>query len=211
LQELSEFRHSLHEAVVKQLTGGDPITVRLMCQEFFEYVPTFKIFLSTNYKPRIVGTEEGIWRRAKLVNFNAFFDEKQKDMNLPRKLFAEREGVMNWMIEGYKEWKRIGLATPECILKDSLAYRHEQDSLNQFVETCETGEKFRCRPDALYEAYKRWAQEQGEYVLSSRKFSHAMTERGWVQKVEKVGGKAVRFWSGIRVSSETFWGMEEEE
>jgi len=110
LQELFEFRHSLHEAVVKQLTGGDPITVRLMCQEFFEYVPTFKIFLSTNYKPRIVGTDDGIWRRAKLVNFNAFFDEKQKDMNLPRKLFAEREGVVNWLIEGYKEWKRIGLA-----------------------------------------------------------------------------------------------------
>jgi phage/plasmid-associated DNA primase len=38
LQELFEVRHSLHEAVVKQLIGGDPITVRLMCQEFFEIV-----------------------------------------------------------------------------------------------------------------------------------------------------------------------------
>ncbi|MCW1002714.1 hypothetical protein OJ603_10885, partial [Streptococcus anginosus] len=52
----------LDEGLVKQLTGGDSIVARHLYGSEFEYTPTFKIFMATNHKPLIRGTDDGIWR-----------------------------------------------------------------------------------------------------------------------------------------------------
>ena len=49
------------------MTGGDNITARFLHKEFFEFDPEFKIFIATNHKPNIRGTDTGIWRRIKMI------------------------------------------------------------------------------------------------------------------------------------------------
>src|SRR5262249_41276242 len=59
----------LNESLVKELTGGEPITTRRMREDFWTFDPTHKLILSTNYKPAITGSDDGIWRRLRLVPF----------------------------------------------------------------------------------------------------------------------------------------------
>ena len=60
----------LAESIIKMLTGGDRVTVRRLYESEFEFTPTGKIWLSTNHKPVIQGTDVAIWRRLWLVPFN---------------------------------------------------------------------------------------------------------------------------------------------
>jgi hypothetical protein len=51
------------EALIKQLAGEDLITVRFLYAEFFEFKPTFTIFLAANHKPAIRRQDIVVWRR----------------------------------------------------------------------------------------------------------------------------------------------------
>src|SRR6516164_10447754 len=41
------------ESKVKQLTGGDVISARFMRQDFFDYLPTFKLVIAGNHRPSL--------------------------------------------------------------------------------------------------------------------------------------------------------------
>jgi putative DNA primase/helicase len=186
----------LSEALIKQLTGCDPITVRFLHQEFFEYVPTYKIWLSTNHKPRIVGSDHGIWRRVRLIPFNAKFEGANQDKNMAEKLMAEAPGILNWMIEGCKQWRRDGLPVPKDIEEATASYRSEQDTIAQFVEAkCEKDQTFRVSRGDLYQAYAEWAKATGEHVMSERVLVSAMVERGY----KEYRTSRERGWKGIRL------------
>jgi putative DNA primase/helicase len=58
---------SLAEVLVKQVISGDTLTARFLNREFFEFRARFKLFLAANHKPVIRGTDEGIWRRIRLI------------------------------------------------------------------------------------------------------------------------------------------------
>ena len=59
----------LDEGLLKQLTGGDRVTARKLYGNEFEFSPEFKLWMGTNHKPIIRGTDLGIWRRIMLVPF----------------------------------------------------------------------------------------------------------------------------------------------
>jgi putative DNA primase/helicase len=69
----------LNESLIKQLTSREPITARFLNQEDFEFAPTWKLWLATNHKPTIRGTDRGIWRRIKLIPFTVILEDDEKD------------------------------------------------------------------------------------------------------------------------------------
>ena len=80
------------------MTGGDTLSARFLHQEWFDFVPSHKIFLGTNHKPVIKGTDHAIWRRIKLVPFEVTIPEKERDIHLAGKLKAEFPGIMAWLL-----------------------------------------------------------------------------------------------------------------
>jgi putative DNA primase/helicase len=88
------------ESLVKQLTGDDFISARFLRQEFFEFKPECKIWLASNHKPQIRGTDHAIWRRIRLIPFTVTIPEEEKDFNLLDKLRSEKEGILSWAIDG---------------------------------------------------------------------------------------------------------------
>ncbi|GHU12348.1 hypothetical protein FACS1894161_0380 [Spirochaetia bacterium] len=96
----AEQRRRLSEPLIRQITGNDRMTARFLYGEFFSFVPTFKIFMATNHKPVIKGTDHGIWRRIKLIPFTNRIPEEKQDKNLEEKLRAEASGILNWLLEG---------------------------------------------------------------------------------------------------------------
>ena len=82
----TESGRRLAEGLVKQMTGGDRMTARFLHHEFFEFQPTFKLWLAVNHKPRITGSDHAIWRRIRLIPFTLTVPESERDPDLTEKL-----------------------------------------------------------------------------------------------------------------------------
>ncbi len=126
----------LQEGLIKELTGGEPIQVRALHSDFIEVRPIFKLTMSGNHKPEIRGTDDGIWRRVMLVPFDVQIPEGERDPDLGRKLWEERAGVLNWLIEGLCDALERGLDPPATVTEATREYREESDPIGLFLTTC---------------------------------------------------------------------------
>ena len=134
----------LDEERIKMLSGDDRIAARFMRQEFFDFTPSHHLYLQTNHKPRIVGTDYAIWRRIKLIPFIVKFEDRDevpetahpRDTGLEDKLRAELPGILAWAIEGAREWFEKGLRDPEIVRVATRDYKREEDTLRDFIESC---------------------------------------------------------------------------
>jgi putative DNA primase/helicase len=186
----------LAEGLVKQLTGGDTISARMLYSEYFEYRPQFKLWLAANHKPVIRGTDHAIWRRIRLVPFMVTIAEAERDPELPAKLRSELPGVLRWAVEGCLSWRRRGLGTPPAVHTATESYRLEMDVLAAFLdECCEVGPSLKAPATPLYEAYRRWCDRNGERAVSQRAFGEALGERAFVRVKSSCYA-----WHGLRLA-----------
>lgn len=186
----------LNEGLLKQLTGDDTVTARKLYSEEFEFKPEFKLWMATNHKPIIRGTDTGIWRRIHMIPFDVQIPEDKVDKNLTHKLKAEMTGIFKWCIDGCLMWQREGLQMPAAVLKSVREYRREMDVISAFIEDKCTLEGT-VQASTLYAAYVSWADSNNEYCMSNTKFSTELAKR-----FEKVRGKNYNFFNGISLSKE---------
>ena len=184
------------ESLLKQVTGEDPLTARLLYAEFFTFMPTFKIVLAANHKPEIRGQDLGIWRRIHLVPFDVTIPEDKVDPRLPDALAAEASGILNWSIAGFKAWQEIGLQPPAAVRAATETYKAESDPLGEFFEEYVVIKPAaRCRAGELFVAYQKWASGAGiKYTLTQKMLGQALAERGF-KNAKGHGG--VREWRGL--------------
>lgn len=176
------------ESLVKQMTGGEKLTARFMRAEFFEFKPQFKLWLGTNHKPVIKGTDYAIWRRIKLVPFTITIPPEERDKTLPEKLEAELTGILAWAVEGCQEWQKHGLEEPQEVTAATETYRSDMDILSRFMsDCCITPTQRTVKSSALYEKYKNWCKEGGEYPLPQTKFNLRLTEKGFTKEHSRIG------------------------
>lgn len=167
----------LDEGLLKQLTGGDRVTARKLYGNEFEFSPEFKLWMGTNHKPIIRGTDLGIWRRIMLVPFTVQIPDHKVDKHLKYKLRKELSGILKWAMDGCLLWQREGLEPPEAVKEATRQYKSEMDVISSFLDACcvPVGE---VQASVLYQAYRVWAQENGEYDgMSNTKFGREMMER----------------------------------
>jgi len=175
--EPSEQRR-LAEAVIKRITGDEPITARFLYGEFFDFYPKFKLWLSSNHKIEIRGTDEGIWRRIMMIPFTVRIPKREVDRDLPRKLERELPGIMHWAWRGAQQWYRDGLRPPDKVIKANAEYRNDMDAIGDFLRAnlrpCPDG---RVAAKDLYERYREWCSTTGERWLSMKVFGQRMNDR----------------------------------
>lgn len=175
------------ESLVKQLTGGDKILARFLYGSEFEYKPKFKIWMATNHLPIIRGTDDGIWRRIKIIPFNIQIPKEKVDKKLEYKLKAEYTGILNWIVQGAIMWQQEGLEDPEAVRQVIENYRTEMDPLDAFLEECcTTGQNYSIKAREMYDAYHEWAKESEEYKMSLNKFGREMSKK--LLRVKKMDG-----------------------
>ena len=185
------------EGLVKQMTGGDKVTARFLYGDEFDYFPQFKIWMATNHKPIIRGTDDGIWRRLAVIPFTVQIPENRVDRQLKNKLKREMKGILNWAVEGYQEWKRIGLKEPQVIKDQRQTYRTEMDVVELFIEECcirKNGE--REKASDLYIIYSSWAKDNHQHIMSNTKFGKEMAN-----KFQKIKSSGV-YYAGIQLKKE---------
>lgn len=191
------------EGLIKQITGGDKVTARFLYAEEFEYTPKFKIWVSTNHKPIIRGTDDGIWRRLVLIPFDVQIPEEKVDKDLKYKLLREAPAILNWMAEGAYMWMQEGLEMPDKLKAASKAYRNEMDVIEQFIEDeCKRVDDGKEKANELYELYKQWANNNGNYKMSNKDFGIKMKEKFKYKKTN-----SGMFYFGLKIPSK-YPGLE---
>jgi P4 family phage/plasmid primase-like protien len=175
--ETEEGRHWA-EAKVKRLTGSDPIKARFMRQDFFEFMPQFKLLIAGNHQPRLRTVDEAIKRRIRMLPFTVTIPEAERDKGLTDKLKAEAGGILSWCVEGCMEWQRVGMQVPTIVTAMTEEYLHTQDSVANWIEAkCSLVRDAQTPRDSLYQSYSAWADWSRERRMSNREFYAAMERK----------------------------------
>lgn len=181
------------ESRIKSLTGGDPIAARFMRADFFEFEPTFKLFVVGNHRPALRGVDEAMRRRLHFVPFTVTIPPEDRDPDLSEKLRAEWPAILRWAIDGCLEWQRDGLKPPAAIHAATEEYFEDEDAFGTWLAEC-------TEPDAnawesskrLFSSWKQWAEAAGEFVGTRRRFAHQLEERGLVEQRATGGVRGYR-------------------
>jgi putative DNA primase/helicase len=179
--ELEENRR-LAEARVKSLTGGDPIEARKLYGDWFTFQPTHKLWMFGNHKPIIVGSDEGIWRRVKVIPFTVTIPEENRRpmRELLDEFREELAGILNWALEGYRRYREAGFNIPAVMKTAGNEYRSEMDILGQFILECAVVNKgIDSNGKEVWQAYRGWCEERGEHALAGTRFYQKLRERGF--------------------------------
>ena len=200
--EMPEGRR-FNESLIKDITGGGTITARHLYGAPFEFQPSHTMWISGNYRPRITGTDEGIWRRLKVIPFNAFIPpEQRRPMAEVLDGFRdELSGILTWAVQGAMAWYDWGLPASPTIEQATMEYRGEEDVVARFVAAM-------CvlQPDAMtakhkvFEAWQQWTDEESEKSAngwSQRRFTEQLKRKG-----VELGGMGRMFYVGIGLRSD---------
>lgn len=167
----------LSEALIKRMTGGEAITAKKLYAEPFTFMPTGTIWMSTNNKPIVRGTDHGIWRRLIFIPFLAQIPENQKDIHLKDKLMREKSGILNWAVDGALMWQREGLKPPAIVQAENNEYREEMDTVGQFLsEVADFDSSYRVPFKNIAEVWDGWERIHGS-GMSKNKLSRELGNR----------------------------------
>jgi putative DNA primase/helicase len=183
----------LAEARVKSVTGQDPITCRFLYGEYFTYRPTYKIWLAMNHLPSIRGTDKGIWRRIQLIPFTQDFSGRE-DKTLSTTLHGEIDGILQWALEGLRQWWQRGLDTPEIVTSATAKYRSESDQTGRWItDVMVQMSNVSVTVAQAYQSYKAWCESNGETAMSQSKLSRVLLEKG----IDQAHPRNQRTWIGL--------------
>lgn len=193
---------ALAEEKIKQITGGDVVNARALYKEGVEFTAICKLWLSSNHKPKIRGTDEGIWRRLRVVPFVHQFVGTAKDPDFPEKLKAELPGILRWAIEGLIAWQASGLGTCAEVSQAVASYRAEMDPIGPFVEDdcildpaqSETGMR-------LYGSYKQWCADASVHPITEPDFRARLEALGLEKFKKTIASKDRAAYKGIGLRS----------
>ncbi|GEP11805.1 DNA primase family protein [Methylobacterium gnaphalii] len=179
----------LKEALVKALTGGEPMKVRHLNKGFFNFVPVFKAEMSGNDKPSIGGLDNGIWRRVKLVVWPVSLAEGERRpmAEVLAEFEEERSGILNWLIEGLDTYFREGLLEPDSVREATASYRAEMDPISEFTKACVVsaeGQFVAAR--TMYNAFYSWCEANSVRPWKETMFGRVMPQKGFVREDGRV-------------------------
>ncbi|QEU08214.1 DNA primase family protein [Paracoccus yeei] len=203
----------LQEGLIKALTGGEPMMVRALYTDMIVFQPIFKLTISGNHLPDIRGGDDGIWRRLMLVNFPVQIPEAKR---IPKKelddiLWAERAGILNWLIDGLLDYLSGGLQEPEDVMAATDSYRKDSDPIGTFLGDATEVSGYEgdfMTGRELVEAFNYWIEERGETRWGGRTVSNRLKDKAgkWrhpdSNKTFAAGKSGVTGYRGIRLTPE---------
>lgn len=194
----------LSTALVKTLTGRDTVTARYLHENSFEFKPQFKLFINTNYLPRITDVSVFSSGRVKVIPFERHFSEEEQDKEL-KKVLTQRNslsGILNWCLDGLKLMRERGLEMPPRVRAAVEEYRHSSDKTARFMEDeLEAGPELEVRTADAYARYRSWCSENGHYPEGMPSFRADLEKHNVLihRKRPKAGGENTSMLLGYRL------------
>ncbi|HFT8314196.1 TPA: phage/plasmid primase, P4 family [Clostridium perfringens] len=186
--------------IFKVVTGEDYLMAEKKNKNPFKFKPFARLVFSCNELPRnYVDRTEGFYRRLIIVPFNRQIEKNKIDKALKYKFQREKEGILNWALEGLKRLYENNFEFSENELTDGVKkeYKRENNNVISFVEECcELDGLFSCSRIELYEAYKEFCVEAGLKALSQIKFNKELEGNF---NITRSRNRKLRSWNGVRI------------
>lgn len=196
--ELEEHQR-LSTSTLKQLASTDKLVIEEKFKSPETIQQTHTLILFTNFLPRVGATDNGTWRRLLVVPFSAVIQEREGIQNYADHLVEHSGGaILAWAIQGAMEFIKndFKLVVPEVVAMATEEYRNRENWLENFIdERCIRDPNARVGARSLYNEYKLWAQDSGEYVRREIDFSTAMEAAGY----RKITPKNKKTWTGLKL------------
>lgn len=173
----------LDEVTIKRMLSGEKINAQFKYGQPFSFMPTFSPWMSTNNKPVIRATDFGTWRRIFFIPFLNTFTGDKKDINMPKKLEQEAPQILGWMIQGavklYNEYNG-NIPKPKCLEEALSEYKKELDVIVAFLnDRTIPFPGMEIEASVLYQVYKEWAKNNGEFCFSESRFKLELPKKGY--------------------------------
>ena len=173
----------LNTAMVKQLCSTDEIQACKKYKDPFHFVPSHQVVLYTNHLPKVGANDDGIWRRLKVIPFNAKIKGNSDIKNYADYLYEKAApAIMKWIIEGAEKVSKANHKVQDPkVVKDAVeAYREDNDWLGHFIaECCDVGDGLEEKSGEFYQQYRAYCIQNGEYVRSTTDFYSAIDKAGY--------------------------------
>lgn len=189
----SDENRRLASAVLKNVSGGEDITVRMLYGVEFSYKPTYTVWFRSNHRPHASADDEAVWRRLKEIPFNVKVPEDQQDSRIKAELIdPEQSGsaVLRWLVDGCLAWQQQGLGKSKVVIAATEEYRNEYDTLGDFLnEVTESSPRSAIALVKLRLAYDRWCGENGASQLGPREFRRRLNSKGYDYEHTRAGNR----------------------
>lgn len=173
----------LNTAMVKQLCSTDEIQACKKYKDPFHFVPSHQVVLYTNHLPKVGANDDGIWRRLKVIPFNAKIKGNSDIKNYADYLYEKAgSAIMKWIIEGAEKVSQSNhkVNDPKCVRDAVAAYREDNDWLGHFIaDCCEVDASYEEKSGELYQQYRAYCIQNGEYTRSTTDFYAAVEKLGF--------------------------------
>jgi len=181
----------LDAAIVKQLTGSDTITARMLYANSFDYIPQFKLYISTNHLPMVTDDTLFSSGRIKVIPFNRHFGDNEQDRSL-KSLFRTDESksaILNWLLEGLMLYRCEGLEAPQSILEATSAYRKNTDTVGLFIKdaTSKNPKAKILKTSDVFGIYTDWCDDNDVTSVNLKNFIYTFRKSGFVKRDGKLG------------------------
>lgn len=187
-----------NQSRLAELTGGGPVSARFMRGDFFEFVPKFKLVISSNHRPALRGVNEAIRRRLHLLHFAVTIPESERDPHLEEKLRAEWPAILRWCLDGHALFRERGLQPPASVKAATEDYMSSEDARSRWIdEACERDAGAWTSSKDLFASWCAFARAEGEYLGSQKKLSYDLQDLGFKRAMNKE--RTARGWLGIRL------------
>lgn len=192
----------LNTSNVKQLCSTDEIYAEKKYKDPFSFVPSHTLVLYTNHLPKVGAIDAGTWRRLIVIPFNAKIEGSSDIKNYADYLFNKAGGaILKWIMTGAKRVieKDYHIVKPAVVEAAIQKYKDNNDWLSQFLdECCETDRSYSTKSGDVYNAYRSYCMQVGDYIRSTTDFYTALECAGF----ERKRSKSARLLFGLQLKSD---------
>lgn len=197
----------LNTANVKQLCSTDEIYAEKKYKDPFSYTPTHTLVLYTNHLPKVGAIDKGTWRRLIVIPFDAKIEGSADIKNYADYLFEKAGGaILTWVIEGARKViaDNYKIDPPQKVRDAIEHYKESNDWLSYFLsERCELDPAYVAKSSEVYNEYRIFCTQVGEFTRSTTDFYTALETVGFERYRDRKG----RYLKGLRLKTDF---MEEE-
>ena len=197
----------LNTANVKQLCSTDEIYAEKKYKDPFSYTPTHTLVLYTNHLPKVGAIDKGTWRRLIVIPFDAKIEGSADIKNYADYLFEKAGGaILTWVIEGARKViaDNYKIDPPQKVRDAIEHYKESNDWLSYFLsERCELDPAYVAKSSEVYNEYRIFCTQVGEFTRSTTDFYTALETVGFERYRDRKG----RYIKGLRLKTDF---MEEE-